>query len=97
MEVIKKLSPLLQQPFSKELLLGIQPLRLELSKEVVDLGQKLAERKRQVLWPKDKEMTELDRKIRLDADVAQLERDYEFLLKVELIISDLVKLSGFIR
>jgi hypothetical protein len=43
----------------------------------------LAETKAKMLWPKDKELTELDRKTRLDASVAVIESDYELLIRIE--------------
>lgn len=97
MEIIKKISPLLQQPVTTTTLLALQPLRLELATALADKGQELAERKRQVLWPKDKEMTELDRKLRLNGDVAEIERDFTLLRLVNDIISDLVSLTETIR
>jgi len=94
MEIVNKISPLLQQTISKENVIKLEALRFDLVELIVDKGQELAERRKQMLWPKGEEkMTELDRKIRLDADTAQIERDYQLLVKVEQVISERIQLA----
>lgn len=88
-EIISKLSPLLQQlvpPIDK-----IQLLRLELARAIAESDELLAIKRRQMLWPKDKEMTELDRKIRLRGDVSQIERENTLLHLVWEIVADLIR------
>lgn len=91
-EVINKLSPLLQAKSPD--LEAILALRMELGVAVADTHLLLAAKKRQMLWPKDKELTEMDRKIRLDADVGQIERDYILLKLVWEIVSDVIRLQS---
>lgn len=87
--VISKLSPLLQA--KKPDIEAISRLRYDLAVSLVDWQELLANKKRQVLWPKDKELTEMDRKIRLDADISQIERGYSLLELCWEIVSDLIR------
>lgn len=93
LQVVKKLRPYITnpEPLSIKQRNELSALRLELAEMTVDAYQKVAEKRRQMLWPKDKEMTELDRKTRLDGDVAVYERDYQFLLRIENIVADRLK------
>lgn len=75
----------------KQALTGLEMLRMQLLEVRVDWQMLLAEKKSQMLYPKDKEMTELDRRTRLNASVANIERDTEFLLGLEKIIDDRLK------
>lgn len=88
-KIISKLSPLLQA--KKPDIDAISRLRYDLAVSLVDWQELLANKKRQVLWPKDKELTEMDRKIRLDADISQIERDYSLLELCWEIVSDLIR------
>lgn len=88
-KIISKLSPLLQA--DKPDLDKIISLRYELAVAVADWNKLLAEKRRQMLWPKDKELTEMDRKIRLDADIAQIERDYKLLELIWEIVVDIIR------
>lgn len=69
-------------------IIGLEALRFDLAKEVADSMQLLYEKRKQMLWPKDAEkgLTELDRTTRLNGDVAILERDYQFLLRLESLV-----------
>jgi len=53
----------------------------------------LYEKRAQALYPKDKEFTELDRKVMLNSSIAQLERDYEFLCDLQIITAERVNLG----
>lgn len=66
----------------------IQTLQFRLAEAVVDWHQLLAEQKNRMLHPKDKDMTELDRNTMLDAHVAVIRRDYEFLAKLEELVKE---------
>lgn len=46
------------------------------------------EARSKVLWPKDKDKTELDRKTYMDAAIAQLQADYDMLLKIDEIVKE---------
>jgi vacuolar-type H+-ATPase subunit E/Vma4 len=72
---------------------ALEALRLELAKASTEAHQKLVEKRRQALWPKDKELTELDRKTRLDGDTAVYEADALFLEKLEEIVKDRLELG----
>lgn len=94
--IIDKLQPYLSIPIPvnpRVHLRGLESLRYALAEAVVDAHQKLLEKRRQALWPKDKELTELDRKTRLDGDTAGYEADYEFLVKLEEIVKDRLELG----
>lgn len=90
-DIVNKLRPFLsisipEDPYTH--LRGLEALRMELAEASVQARQKLVEKRRQALWPKDKELTELDRKTRLEGDTAQYEADAEFLSKLEEIVKD---------
>lgn len=87
MEIIEKLRDCLNDPAFPQL----EDLRFKLAELLTNKGWELAEKRRQVLWPKDKDLTELDRKIRLEADTAQLERDYTLLKLAWEVVSDRLK------
>lgn len=59
---------------------------LHASRYRCDLQRDLALKKAQYLYPQEKGKTELDRRVMLDASVADLERDYEFALRLEKIV-----------
>jgi len=69
-------------------ILSLQFLRVELNTETRKALAILQETRRRMLWPKDKDLTELDRKTRMNADCAEYEQSYEFLLKLENIVQD---------
>lgn len=92
--IIAKIGESLRQPIPldhKKLmshineLLTLQP---ELAEATCDWLQRSYETKKNMLWPRDmdKKITELDRTIRLNADSAIVERDYQFLLRLEKIV-----------
>jgi hypothetical protein len=76
--------PLAQEDLEGHMI-GLEALRYELAQATVDQLQLLYQKKKQMLWPKDAEkgMTELDRNTRLNADVSIIDRDYQFLLRLE--------------
>lgn len=75
--------------------IGLDSLRFDLAKERADAMQSLYEKRKQMLWPKDVDakLTELDRNTRLNADVAILERDYQFLVRLEDLVEARVDLA----
>lgn len=77
----------------KEHLRVIEAVRYELAETRADWGKMLAEKKSQYLHPKDKEFTEMDRKIMLNAQLADIERDYEFLCTIELLVKERIDLG----
>lgn len=58
----------------------------------------LYEKRKQMLWPKDfeKGLTELDRTTRLDGDLAPMEADYQFMLKLDELIVARIELASAI-
>lgn len=90
-EIIKVIGVFLRNPMplaQEDLeahMIGIEALRYELARATVDQLKLLYDKKKQMLWPKDAEkgMTELDRNTRLNADVSVIDRDYQFLLRLE--------------
>ena len=71
----------------------LEALRYPLAEEVVKQHKIVAEVKRQMLHPKDKEFTELDRNVMLDAHIAVIRRDYELLVKLDELIRDRMELT----
>ena len=78
-----------------ELIHDLQGVLLTLDESIADYTKKLAEGRRAMLWPKDVEkgLTEMDRKIRNDADVAPIERDLIFMKKIEVLLKDRIRLA----
>lgn len=65
---------------------GLLEVYLELCEIIREKQVGLLEKRRQALFPKDKEFTDLDRKVHLDGALAQYEADYDFLLRLEFIV-----------
>jgi hypothetical protein len=51
----------------------------DVAEDYVNWLQLLHEKRAKMLWPKEKDKTELDRKTFMDASVAVIEKDYEML------------------
>lgn len=86
----------------KQHIIELEALRFELAETTVDTMRLLYEKRKQMLWPKDipvgkKEPTELDRSTYLNADVATIERDYQFLLRIETLVKDRLELAQSLR
>lgn len=75
--------------------IGLDALRFQLAQVTTDSLQTLYQKRKQMLWPKDaeKSLTELDRTTRLNGDVAVLERDYQFLLRIEALVESRLNLA----
>ena len=60
---------------------SLDSLKFELAESTANQKRLLYEKRKQMLWPKDSEkgLTELDRSVRLNGDLAILERDMWFL------------------
>lgn len=92
-EIVGKIAPLLQIkiPIDDENLeshiIELNSYQYDLAVATSDIQRLLYEKRKQALWPKDKELTELDRKTRLDADTAPIERNYELLSKLEVLVA----------
>lgn len=74
-------------------LVGLEACRYDLAKDVVEWHSLLANKKRQMLHPKDKDLTELDRTVMLDANVSVIRQDYEFLVKLEELVKERIDLG----
>lgn len=72
---------------------GLESLRFELLEATVEQHKLVAEMKRKMLHPKDKDYTELDRNVMLDAHIAIIRKDYEFLLNLSELIRDRIELT----
>ena len=64
-------------------LVGLEATRLEVAKKRCEWLKKLHESELKVLHPKDKDITELDRRIGVQSAVAEVRRDYEYLVSLE--------------
>lgn len=67
-------------------------LRAELADKKNEWLQMLHEKENQMLWPKDKDKTELDRRVMLNASVAVIRRDYEFLKDLDRLVEQRIEL-----
>ena len=74
-------------------LFGLDALRYELADKRTECMQALYEQKAKSLYPKEADKTDLDRKVLLDGFTAELQRDYEFLVQLEVIIADRLALG----
>ena len=72
---------------------GLEACRYDLARKSAEWHKLVAEYKNRMLHPKDKELTELDRTTMLDAHVAVVRKDYEFLCKLEEIVRDRIELG----
>lgn len=72
---------------------GLDALRFELLEVTVDWKQLLTEKKSQYLHPKDSNLTELDRRISLNASIANIERDVDFLTGLHDLITQRIELG----
>jgi hypothetical protein len=75
--------------------IGLEALRYDLAEATSNSLQMLYQKRKQMLWPKDaeKNLTELDRTTRLNGDVAILERDYQFLSRLEALVDSRLSLA----
>jgi hypothetical protein len=90
LEIIGKVATFLGSPLPyanrddlKAHLVGLEALGMELAKTRTDWLKTLHEAENNVLYPKDKDFTELDRRVRLQAAVAEIKRDYDYLVALE--------------
>lgn len=85
--IIEEAATLLRKPltFNEEqietYIIELDAIRYDVAEAIANQQRLLYEKRKQMLWPKDAEakLTELDRTIRLNGDVASIERDYKFL------------------
>lgn len=93
-KIIKEAGELLRLPLPnagedvEAHIMALDAIRYDVAEACADWGRLLFEKRKQLLWPKDKEMTELDRLTRMNADVAIIERDYALLQKIEVLIKE---------
>jgi hypothetical protein len=74
-------------------LTALEACRYELADKSTEWHRKVAEYRNRMLHPKDKEFTELDRTTMLDAHVAVVRQDYEFLCKLEDLVKERIQLG----
>lgn len=93
-KIIKLVGEYLRKTNTRSDALKLDTLRFELALARVDAQKLLYEKRKQMLWPKDAEkgLTELDRTTRLNADVAVLERNYQFLARLEELVDNRIDL-----
>ena len=91
-ELLRQAGVALRLPLEKDSLGELDAVRLPLAEAVADWHLKLAESKRQMLHPKDKDFTELDRNIMLDAHVGVVRKDYEMLQRVDQLVEQKISL-----
>lgn len=98
--IIAKVGAVLRQPLVysepksvKAALTALECLSVDLLEARVEWQQLLDEKKSQYLHPKDKDLTEMDRKISLNASLANITRDYEFLVGLEKLVAQRMELG----
>ncbi len=95
--IIKIVGTELQAPLdklgNKETIASLQKLQIELAQQTREWLVLLYTKRNQARYPKDKDYTDFDRKIMLDADIAVIEADYNFLLKLDEILSQRIDLA----
>lgn len=72
---------------------SLEATRYDLAEATAEWHSKVAVYKNRMLHPKDKELTELDRNVMLDAHVSVVRKDYEFLCKLEELVKDRIELG----
>lgn len=94
-EIMAKVGAFLREPLEdiRPQLIGLEALRFELAEKRCEWFQLLQEKKNQMLYPKDKDKTELDRRVMLNASVAVIEKDYIFLETLENLIHERIELG----
>lgn len=83
--IIAKLGSILREPIPNDLtehIKNIESKLFELVEAKVETHRFLQEKRNQMLHPKDKDLTELDRTTMLNSSVAVIQRDYDFLCEV---------------
>jgi hypothetical protein len=93
-ELFKKLRPLLTNNKQFNDIGKILAIRYELAEAKANALQALFEARPELLRPKDKDVTDLDRKTQMEGWTAEKERDYTFLCDLWTIIDDLIKMKG---
>lgn len=69
-------------------LIALEACRHDLAKATVEWHMLLINKRRQVLHPKDKDLTELDRNVMLEANVSVIRADHDFLARLEELVKD---------
>ena len=94
LEAIQGVAKYLQNPLPddmgdlKEHLIGLEAAQYKLAEARVDWQRLLHEKESRMLHPKDANLTELDRRTMLNASVAVIKRDLDFLLTLEKLSSE---------
>jgi hypothetical protein len=101
--VIAQVGKTLSQPMPwqdkdklKEHLAELDALRYTLAETTVKWHRMLSDKRLQFLHPKDKELTELDRSTMLNANVSIIQRDYDFLVRLETLIDSRLELGKYL-
>lgn len=98
-ELIQQVGKVLTEPLPMQpndlyaYLANLDMLRMRVSRQRTTLQQTLYEARQRVLYPKAKEVTELDRKTMLDASTALIQADADFMVACEFILKDRVRLG----
>jgi hypothetical protein len=74
-------------------LVGLEAVGLRLAKARVEALKTLHDGENKMLYPKDKELTELDRRVKLQAAVSELKRDAEYLIALEELVARRLELG----
>lgn len=107
-EIINRVGEIMRKPLPRAAedidtyVIELDAIRLSLAEAISDHIRLLYEKRKQALWPKDmkvnnKEVTELERQVRLNGDLAPIERDYEFLTRLERLVEQRINLGTILR
>lgn len=100
--IIPKIGELLREPLPttrNDLLThvaALTSLQFELADQLTSWIQLLHEKRAQLLRPREKDITELDRKTYMDANVGVIEKDREFLQEITVITNQRLELAKII-
>lgn len=83
---------LLQDSITVENVENLAKLQFELAQKKTEWMQLVYEKENQMLHPKDKELTEMDRRVMLNASTAVIKKDYEMLVTLERLVRDRIDL-----
>jgi hypothetical protein len=103
--IIQRVSVLVRDPLPRAAedidthLVDLEAIHFELAVAIADQQRLVYEKRKQMLWPKDAEkgLTEMDRQVRLNADVAPLERDLLLLTKIESMLEQRMGVAMVLR
>jgi len=85
---LENIQSILRDSTDSRLMLALDTVREPLLKLRVDKYVELTQAREKVRHPKDKDLTDWDRRVMNDAMVAELQAEYDYLLGLELLVKE---------